>query len=39
MDGCVTASAYLTFYLDYLPLKFTVSLSAVLRTVLPATQG
>lgn len=27
------------FYLDYLPLKFMVSLSAVLRTVLPATQG
>lgn len=26
-------------HIDYLPLKFTVSLAAVLRTVLPATQG
>ena len=28
-----------SLYLYYLPLKFTVSLAAVLRTVLPATQG
>lgn len=28
-----------SLYFDYLPLKFTVSLTAVLRTVLPATQG
>lgn len=27
------------FHFDYLPLKFTVSLAAVLRTVHPATQG
>lgn len=39
VDGGVAASAYLTFHIDYLPLKFTVSLAAVLRTVLPATQG